>query len=78
MLVLRRKCGEAIVIADNITVTILEVRQPGETRFCRANDATIHRAEVYENIEHCLPTAIMPKRFWPELDDLSVSDRSRS
>ena len=56
MLVLRRKCGEAIVIADNITVTILEVRGSRvKLGFVAPNDATIHRAEVYENIEHCLP-----------------------
>jgi carbon storage regulator len=56
MLVLSRKCGEAIVIADNITVTVLEVRGSRvKLGFVAPDDATIHRAEVYENIEHCLP-----------------------
>jgi carbon storage regulator len=56
MLVLSRKCGEAIIIAGNIEVTVLEVKgnrvklgfvAPGETR--------IHRTEIYEKIEHCRP-----------------------
>ena len=56
MLVLSRKCGEAIVIADNIVVTVLEVRG-GRVKlgFGAPGDAAIHRAEIYEKIEHCLP-----------------------
>ena len=59
MLVLSRKCGEAIVIADNITVTVLAVQgnrvKLGVAAPC---EAPIHRAEVYEKIEHCLPAAV--------------------
>ena len=51
MLVLSRKCGESIIIAGNITVTVLEVKgsrmklgvtAPGET--------SVHRVEVYQKI----------------------------
>ena len=56
MLVLSRKCGEAIVIADNITVTVLEVQGSRvKLGFVAPGDAPIHRAEVYQKIEHCLP-----------------------
>ena len=56
MLVLSRKCGEAIVIAGNITVTVLEVHGSRvKLGFAAPCDAPIHRAEVYEKIEHCLP-----------------------
>ena len=59
MLVLSRKRGEAIVIADNIVVTVLEVRG-GRVKLglVAPGDAPIHRAEIYEKIEHCLPAAI--------------------
>jgi carbon storage regulator len=55
MLVLSRKCGEEIVIGDNITVTILEVRG-GRVKLGVAGPAEvpIHRAEVYHDIAHCL------------------------
>ena len=51
MLVLSRKCGEAINIADNITVTVLEV-QGGRVRlgFAAPGDTPIHRAEIHEKI----------------------------
>ena len=55
MLVLSRKCGEAIVIADNITVTVLEVQGNRVKLGFAAGDAAIHRAEVYEKIMHSLP-----------------------
>ena len=52
MLVLSRKCGKAIVIADNITVTVLDV-QGGRVKLglVAPTGAPIHRAEVYEKIE---------------------------
>jgi carbon storage regulator len=51
MLVLSRKCGEAIVIAENIKVTVLEVKG-GRARlgFDAPDDAPIHRSEVHEKI----------------------------
>jgi len=59
MLVLSRKCGEAIVISDNIIVTVLEVQGSRvKLGFVAPDDAPIHRAEIYEKIEHCLPASI--------------------
>jgi carbon storage regulator len=56
MLVLSRKCGEAIVIADNITVTVLAVQgNRVKLGFVAPGDAPIHRAEIFEQIEHRLP-----------------------
>jgi len=56
MLVLTRKRGEAIVIADNIIVTVLEVQGSRvKLGFVAPGDSPIHRAEVYEKIEQCLP-----------------------
>lgn len=59
MLVLSRKCRESIVVADNITITVLAV-QGGRVKlgFVAPSEAPIHRAEVYEKIEHCLPASI--------------------
>jgi len=51
MLVLSRKCGEAIVIGDNIVVSVLEVKG-GRVKlgFTAPSDAPIHRGEVYKRI----------------------------
>ena len=51
MLVLSRKRGESIVIADNITVTVLEVQGSRvKLGFAAPADAPIHRSEVYEQL----------------------------
>ncbi len=56
MLVLSRKCGEAIVIAENIVVTVLEEKgNRVRLGFVAPGSAPIHRAEVQEKIEHRLP-----------------------
>ena len=56
MLVLSRKCGEAIVIAGDITVTVLGVvGNRVKLGFVAPGDAPIHRAEVYAQIEHAQP-----------------------
>lgn len=56
MLVLSRKCGEAIVIADDIVVTVLEVKgNRVRLGFVAPDGAPIHRAEVHKRIEHDLP-----------------------
>ncbi len=55
MLVLNRKCGKTVVIGDNITVTVLEVRGTRvKLGFVAPGEAPIHRAEVYQQIERCL------------------------
>ena len=51
MLVLSRKCGEAINISDNITVTVLEVQGSRvKLGFAAPGDMPIHRAEIHEKI----------------------------
>ena len=51
MLVLSRKCGEAIVIGDGVTVTVLGV-EGGRVRlgFVAPLDVPIHREEVHRRI----------------------------
>ncbi len=51
MLVLSRKSGEAIVIADNITVTVLGV-QGGRVKlgFSAPSEMPIHREEIRARI----------------------------
>ena len=52
MLVLSRKRGERIVIGDDITVTVLEVRGDRvKLGFAAPGEVPIHRAEVHQSIE---------------------------
>jgi carbon storage regulator len=52
MLVLSRKFGEAIVIGDSITVTVLDV-QGDRVRLgvSAPHEVPVHRDEVYRKIE---------------------------
>ena len=70
MLVLSRKRGEAIVIAGNITVTVLEVQGSRvKLGFAAPGDTAIHRAEVHETIMGGLPAGSFADAAldWPEL-----------
>lgn len=51
MLVLGRKTDERIIIGDNITVTVVEIRG-GKVRLgiTAPADVTVHREEVYDAI----------------------------
>jgi carbon storage regulator len=51
MLVLSRKCGEVIVISDNVRVTVLGV-QGGRVKlgFAAPSDMPIHREETHARI----------------------------
>ncbi|NLS94670.1 MAG: carbon storage regulator CsrA [Planctomycetaceae bacterium] len=56
MLVLSRKRGEGIVIGDDITVTVLEVRGDRvKLGFCAPAEVPVHRAEVHRKIENESP-----------------------
>lgn len=52
MLVLNRKAGERVRIADTVTLTVLSV-QGGKVRlgFAAETDVPIHREEVWERID---------------------------
>ena len=52
MLILSRKCEEQIVIADNIVVTVVEIRG-GKVRLGieAPKDVPVHRKEIYELIQ---------------------------
>ncbi len=76
MLVLSRKCGEAIVIADNITVTVLEVHGSRvKLGFAAPGGTPIHRAEIYATLMHCPPAGAYAEAAlgWPDVQDLSLS-----
>ena len=56
MLVLSRRAGESIIIADSITVTILEVRgNRAKLGIIAPVETPIHRGEVHEKISHSQP-----------------------
>jgi carbon storage regulator len=53
MLVLSRKKNESIIINDNITVTVVEIRGDKVRLGIEApKDVTVHRREVYEAIQN--------------------------
>ncbi len=53
MLVLSRKKNESIIINDNITVTVVEIRGDKVRLGIDApKDVTVHRREVYEAIQN--------------------------
>ena len=67
MLVLSRKKNESIIINDNITVTVIEIRGDKVRLGIEApKDVTVHRREVYEAIQNQAkardhgPTAVAP------------------
>jgi carbon storage regulator len=64
MLVLSRKKNESIIINDNITVTVIEIRGDKVRLGIEApKDVTVHRREVYEAIHG--QNAMSPKAREP-------------
>ena len=52
MLVLSRKKNESVIINDNITVTVIEIRGDKVRLGIEApKDITVHRREVYDAIQ---------------------------
>jgi len=52
MLVLSRKKGESIVIGENITVTVVDIRgDKVRLAFSAPRDISVHRKEVYDAIK---------------------------
>ena len=59
MLVLSRKSGEALVIGNDITVTVLEVRGDRvKLGFTGPADVPIHREEIHWKIAHQPPALV--------------------
>lgn len=52
MLVLTRRVGEKVVVGDDVTITVLEVRPGGDVRLGidAPSSVRIHRAEVLDAI----------------------------
>jgi carbon storage regulator len=52
MLVLKRRCGETLVIGSDVRVTVLQVRGNQVSIGINApQSTTVHREEVYERIQ---------------------------
>ncbi len=52
MLVLSRKCGESLVIGDNVRITVNGVRAGKVSLGIEApRNVTVHRQEIYLNIK---------------------------
>lgn len=61
MLVLSRKKNESIVIANDIVITVVEVRgDKVRLGIVAPKDVAVHRSEVYEAIHGHLPATDKP------------------
>lgn len=60
MLVLSRRCGEAIVIGNGITVTVVAV-QGGRVKLgiVAPAEVPVHRAEIHDKVGRCVPAMHM-------------------
>ncbi len=82
MLVLARKRGESVVIGNDVTVTVLEVRGDRvKLGFSAPGEVPIHRAEVHQSIENRsraeedprgAPLAMHIESSWPEVQRAAV------
>jgi carbon storage regulator len=80
MLVLSRKRAESILIGNDITVTVLEVRGDRvKLGFSARGEVAIHRGEVYQSIEngssdpeYGVPLAMHSESSCPELQGTAV------
>jgi carbon storage regulator len=67
MLVLSRKKNECIIINDNVTVTVIEIRGDKVRLGIQApKDVTVHRREVYEAILESQARDAAPRVSSPE------------
>jgi carbon storage regulator len=59
MLILARRVGEAVVIGDDVTITVLAVRG-SQVRIgvSAPKELTVHREEIYERIQREQPSSV--------------------
>jgi carbon storage regulator len=75
MLVLTRKNGQNLVIGDNITIKILDIK--GDTvriGIDAPKEVAVHRQEVYEAIKQANKGAAMSKHKLPNLPGLGSTE----
>jgi carbon storage regulator len=62
MLVLNRKRGEAVMIGENVEVTVLQVHgERVKLGFRSPIDVAIHREEVYRKINRASPARVVSR-----------------
>lgn len=72
MLVLSRRIGESVVIGDDVTITVLEVKGDGNVRLGidAPRSVRVHRAEVYAAVKAANAEATSAARARPAVADL--------
>lgn len=61
MLILTRRVGESIVVGDDVTVTVFEVRGDAVRIGIEApRSVQVHRKEVYEELQRANEQAVSP------------------
>ena len=67
MLVLSRKAGESVYIADNIKIVVTRVEKNGSVRLAISapQEITIHREEIYQAIQKGAESSSLEQTWTP-------------
>ena len=77
MLVLSRRVGESVVVGDDVTITVLEVRgDVVRIGIAAPRSVAVHRAELLEQLEETNREAASPSE--QAVESLSQAFRSRT